>query len=118
MAKRIRNRNPRFNRLPLPPAEKIETPLNHLGLVDAQATVEALRSSVEHSWVEGISSRQRAISANKKQFEQALEIFDSVPLEGRVVNIDTNENLSKIAQSLAVVALKPKQSYAPILLAA
>ncbi len=215
MAKRIRNRNPRFNRLPLPPAEKIETPLNHLGLVDAQATVEALRSSVDHNWVEysdthhlywpanrypkkqierqfrelpihkimlprdfhdylhittepppipdkelmyyqvlsyeavksmfdaarlviqkqrekdrllgrlptgnvhgGISSRQKAISTNKKQFEQALEVFDSVPPEGRIVSIDTNENLGKIAQSLAVVALKPKQSYAPVLLAA
>ncbi len=215
MAKRIRNRNPRFNRLPLPPSEKITTPLNDLGLVDARATVELLRKSTQHQWFEfpdthhlywpanrypkkqierqfrelpinkimiprdfhdylhastepplvpdtdlmhyqvlsydavrsmfdaarliiqkqrekdrllgrlpagnvygGVHSRQRAISANKKQFEEALEIFDSVPPEVRVIDINTNDNLGKIAQSLAVVALKPKQSYAPLLLAA
>lgn len=59
----------------------------------------------------GMKSRVNAISRSKTQFDMARHIFQAVPDEARVVSVDLNANLGRIARQLGSFALKPKRHF-------
>lgn len=65
-----------------------------------------------------VRSRQKGIAENRRHFEEMLKEFVSVPQEVRIAQIDPNQNMKKIAERLALIALKPQPSFGAVLRAA
>jgi hypothetical protein len=59
----------------------------------------------------GVKSRKKAISISRREFDYARNIYSSVPVEARAVEINLNAGLGGVARQLGRFATKPILSF-------